>query len=177
MKWEWAIDTFKVLLVSAITWVVIYLRKQAKPLLKSIKKLSKIIETVDELKNKAAILESKQEGMYDIIREPLFILNEKAEMIYANNAYAKTFGLHDPRDAYGMSWMDLIPEANRVRISQLTELKIAHPSSYDDDVEFEHKITGYIITAQCRTALIFDDDKKFKGTIGRLYVISEKAPK
>lgn len=171
MTWDWAIDTFKGLIVAAITWVVIHLRKQAKPLIKSLKKLSKIIETTEELRNRVAVLESEKQALYDIIKDPLFVLKPNGEVKYANNAYAKEFGFHDPRDAYGFGYMAIIPDEDREKIERQSEQSTEHPSPFEGQIRFKHRQTGAIIITECRTALFFDTDNKLIGTLGRLYII------
>ena len=177
MTWDWAIDTFKGLIVAGSTWTVIYLRKQAKPLLKTLKKFSKLVETTDELKAKLAVIDSKQVGMWDIIKDPLYTINEKGEVDYANTAWAKMGGLSDVRDGFGFGYMQMIPDEDKDRVEEIAERIIAHPSPFEGIIRFQNKQTGDIITTECRTALIYNIDKKVIGTIGRLYIIPEKPQK
>lgn len=177
MAWDWAIDTFKGLIVAGVTWTVIYLKKQAKPLLKSLKKFSKLVDTTDEIKSKVAILESKQVAMWDVIKDPLYTVNDKGEVDYANNAWARMGGLSDPRDGFGFGYMQMIPDEDKDKIEKLSERITEHPSPFEGIVRFQNRQTGKIITTECRTALIYDIDKKVIATIGRLYIISEENPK
>ena len=177
MTWDWAIDTFKGLIVAGVTWTVIYLRKQAKPLIKSLRKFSKLVELTDELKSKIAVLESKQVAAWDILKDPLYTVNIKGEVDYANTSWAKMGGLSDPRDGFGFGYMQMIPDEDKDRVEKLAERITEHPSPFEGIIRFYNKQTGKIIITECRTALVYDLEKKVIGTIGRLYIISEEPPK
>lgn len=177
MTWDWAIDTFRALIVAAITWVVIHLRKKTLPFLKTLRKFTKLVELTDQLQAELAIVKSQRTAMNDILSDPFFILNEELELEYANAAYAKMGGMSDPRDLYGHGYMRLIPDEDKPKIERLNDRLRDHPHTFEGKVRFQNVTTGEIVIAECRTALFYDSNKKILGSVGRLYIIGRETPK
>ena len=171
MELDIVVKIFKSGLLALLTWVGIYARKNAIPILKQLKEIYKIDDRVDIIENNLAVTINEQAALIHAATDPIFIIDAKGNMVYANPAWGSFTGFDNIEDAYGLGWMDAIQDAHLNRIERLHKRLLEHPSSYDDDVPMKNIKTKLPLLARCRTQLIRDKKGNIVKTIGRLQIL------
>jgi PAS domain S-box-containing protein len=172
MKWEWAADTFKALILVAATWAANYARKKFIPFLKAIKRIVKVSDRVDALEVEVSIIESRLRAALHTDPNPAFIVDAKTDLIYANPAWGEMTGFSNIQDAYGKGYLKAIPPEDRDSIERDGERFAEHPSSYEGDVRFRHIKTKQIISTIVRSELVYDKNGELIQTIGRIKILT-----
>lgn len=172
MKWEWAADTFKALIVIAATWLANYFRKKTIPFITAVGRIIKVSDRVDLLELELSIIGNRQMAVIHADPNPVFIVNEKTDLVYANPAWVAMTGFSDAKDAYGKGYLKAIPPEDREMVEKDGERFAEHPSSYEGEVTFRNIKTKLIIKTLCRSELVHDKDGKLVQTIGRLQIIN-----
>lgn len=168
MKWEVASDIFKALLILAATWVARYL----SPFFKAVRKITKVSDRVDELENKVYILDSKLAAGFHTAVDPVFIVDVKGDLVYANPAWQDLTEFSNVQDAYGKGYLRAIPPDDRDSIEEQSERLILHPGSIEMNVIFLTIRTKIIVNTLCRSEPFKNKEGFVVGTLGRLKILN-----
>ena len=171
MKWEVASDIFKALLILAATWVARYFAKVFLPFTKAIRKIAKVSDRVDELENKVFILDSKLAAGFHTAVDPVFIVDLKGDLIYANPAWQDFTEFSNVKDAYGKGYLRAIPPDDRDSIEEQSERLLLHPGSIEMNVRFLTIRTKIIVNTLCRSEPFKNKEGIVVGTLGRLKIL------
>lgn len=162
MGWDWAVDTFKGLIAIAVAWLANYLRKQAKPSLLAVRKMSNIVKIIQDIEKQQAINASKFSALIHISRQPVYIIDTTGAVTYVNQAWVDLTGFKDDKDAYGFGYLRAVHSDDRKEIER-------HSSSFNGLVRFRNLKTDQVIICDCVSETFCDDKGKVAGTIGTLY--------
>ena len=168
---DWASDTFKALIAAAALWVSAYCRKQAIPLLNSIKKLSVVVNRVDDLELKVSIIDSRALALIETDANPIFVTDVDGNLIHANIEWLELTGFTDLDHAKGKGYMEAIPDDYIVPLEKILKRHSKHETSFECVLIFQHIKTKVRNTRLCRSEPIHDKNKVLLGSIGRLYKI------
>jgi PAS domain-containing protein len=171
MAWDWKEDSFKGAIGIVVAWAGAYTAKRFRPSIKYVKAWFKMKDSVTKLEYNHAILNNSFKALLQIDRHPIFIVNNKNEVVFVNAAWMEMTGMRDSKDALGFGWLQAIPEKDRDRILEQGERIQEHPSNFAGHVEFQNVQTGTPTNTWCRSVPVFDDENKFDSIIGRLYIV------
>ena len=168
---SWIQEGIKAGVIAGVTALVVLFWKNIRVLIKKAKKIIEAADKLEVLDTEVSILKSKQMADFHTGTNPVFIINTKGELIYANPSWADAFGWTNIKDAYGKGYLKCIPPEDVDDVEELSDRLQQHPSSYEGKVRFKHIRTDEIIYAICRTELIHDRKGNLIETIGRLSII------
>ncbi len=177
MKWDWAVDSFKTLITGAVLWGAKLLYEKIKPIYPIVKNLKSYIEKIQKNTGNIAVVKSYQRAFWDVSRDPTFTTNTKGEVDYINPAFSRLLNVSDPRDFMGSNYRRFIHKDDKETMEQEGKRLIDNPGTWEGTVHFVQQYTNKIITTDCRTSPIFDDNNVWQGNFGRHYVISIEDPK
>jgi len=166
-----AVDILKLAITGICIWIGNYIRKNAIPITKQLVVIYKIVTRVDTLESQMFIHANRHEAWMDVSVSPIFIMDNKGNMIYANAAWGELTGFDNIEDAYAMGWVEAIQEEHMERIERINERLVEHPSSWDGEVPMKNKKTNARFIVRCRTQLLKDKSGNITGALGRLNVI------
>lgn len=194
---DWKDKGFEAIYVGGLSLIGGWFLKKYKPLSNQILKLYKISERVDELEkrqdiadrdtnirvdlfsNKFDRLESRVDVRENTIKALLdlddmatFILDNKGDLIYVNEAWLEITGLPNAEAAYGFGYMSVIPDEDKANVILDHENQLKHPSTrYRDTIRFQKYKTKIITEYFCKSIPIFDYKNVLHNIIGRVYII------
>ena len=171
MNLDYASDTFKGLLLLASGWLAKKFYNTIVPTFKAIGEILKIVDRVDALENKVSGIDARSLALMKTDPNPVFVTDTKGGLSYANMSWLAAMGYSDLEHAKGMNWLQAIPEEHRPRMEKLSEQQLVHRSSYEGTIPFQNIKTLVKFKAICRSEPLFDEDKIWLGTIGRLLIL------
>ena len=174
---EWKREWNEKIFVGVITFLGGIFVKKARPTWNQLKRLANSSDDIDrirreilELKKNNELTNERLEKLMYTSENPIFITNNEGEVISVNLAYLEMTGIRTYKDALGIGYMQAIPHSNRDYMKEQMELFAEHPSSFIDQLVFQHISNGNIIVTKCRSEPILFDDELFE-TIWRLTII------
>lgn len=183
MEWEW----FKAGVIKVATWggAILatwganYARKRWKPFYKNLvafiglaNRVISLEKTQAKQKQELEVIDNLLLAKLKIDEKPMFLNDNKGNLVFVNNSWLKVLGYSDPEDAYGEGYLLAIPEADRERVHRQAQRYAASPSPFSGVVTFINISTEAEVKTFCRTELVFDNNGNFFKTIGRLDILS-----
>lgn len=170
---DWASDTFKALIAAVALWIAAYVRKKIVPLAKALHKITMVVERVDKLDTKVSEMDARQLALIQTDPNPVFVTDVKGNLIDVNMSWLAMTGFSDIEHARGKSYIQAIPDDFVPTLEKLSERFEKSESSFEGLIPFKNIKTGQRIETICRSEPMYDLNKVFIGTIGRLLILNK----
>lgn len=168
MAWDWS-DTFKGLIATVVGFVGSRSVKKMKPSYRQFIKFLAVAKKTDEIHVTTTVLKASLLALYNVDKDPIFILNPKGELTYCNPAWVELTGM-EANEAKGFGYSRAIHPDDKERMAKERDDIINHPAPFFGRVKFKHMETGETIVVICRTELIYNGTELIE-TLGRLYIL------
>ncbi len=171
MAFEWKDDFWKPVLAAAIGWLSTKGAKKVVPFAKDVWKLKDVQKELDSLKKRMHLREEEMSALLHIMKMPMFINNEKMELIWVNAAWLELTGFRDPEDAYGVGYLRAVPERYHKQYAEIAEQMKRHPFTFTGTVIMRNiENPEKEIPCFCRTRDISDESGNLVKILGILII-------
>lgn len=164
---DWS-DIFKGLIATTLGWIGAKSVKSIRPTYKKFNQFLVVTRKAEANEKEIEILKSTLLALYNIDKEPIFILNQHGELTSCNPAWEELTGMPE-NEAKGFGYIRAVHPDERKRVERERDDIIKHPVSFHDEIPFLNLITKKTIVTICKTELICHK-KELVGTIGKLYI-------
>lgn len=171
MEFDWKADLFKFLMGSVLGGGMLRIYVKSKPTIELWRRVIKSPDRLDKVENDVYVNMKRRIAYYDLDDRPIFILNQKREVIYVNYCWLTTFGFSDSKQSLGTGYLRAIPNSDHVNIRNKSKELVGNEGSFDEPITFQHIGTKELIYTNCRSEPIFDLHGILVETIGFLTII------
>lgn len=165
---DWAPDTFRLLIGAAALWLLKQIKNKATPIYKAIKKLSEVVNRVNDLEIKVSGIDARALILIETDPDPIFVTDVQGNLIKANMSWLVLTGFSDIEHAQGKNYLQAIPVDFLSELEKLSERLIKHQASFEGVIPFQNIKTGVVVKMICRSEPMYDLNKVLLGTLGRL---------
>lgn len=127
---------------------------------------------IEALKKEMFITRSKKMAILHTLPLPVFIVNLKGELIYANPAWFSYTGFESEEYAYGKNFMKAVPKEDVAEMREISKELEQHPVAWSGQIRLQHIKTKVITTFFCRSEPYQDDVDSVVETLGILQPIN-----
>lgn len=170
MAFEWKDDLWKPALAAVLGWVSTKAGKKIVPFAKEVWKLKDVNKELAELKKQIYLHKEEMSALLHIMKMPMFVNNEKMELVWVNAAWLEMTGFRDPEDALGFGYLRAVPERYHSQYEAISEQMKRHPFNFTGTVVMRNVETKQEITCFCRTKDISDENGNLVKVLGILII-------